>query len=599
MSEIVVTPGYPPEGGITPGEDGNSHWWDYAEGGGCQYPSVLQEVVTYDVVCHDAAPAVAGAPSEPAVDSQIVEYLHAGWNSYAVSTDTIPPGHAVEFSVGTGSMGVFVGIGEDSKAGKEFAYFTHGILVDLDGIHVMESGQKVTSLTNNYLEQYKINIQILPDDSVNYFVMDGTTVLANYQSKNSIQSTLDLYVHGDLYLGGDRLLNAEIYAVTEQVFYAAADFAGSGFFMSTDQTDMAMFGGTGTFEADASNTDGFGQGIEELPDMFEVGSYDLTLGEVVEELPEMLSDGVGETPRASVIGLENLMLFADAGTGTDVDVAYSIWETLPEIIDNGSEEEAMGEVYEDLPPLGAYANEEPRLQMSVMADFYADSFMSLLSNQTMIILSHGQIADTISMTRTQVMALLSKLETSTSISFIGSFSMELLTELFTKTSLTMSIDGQPDLDDSGQVWVVNLDTGASSQYEGFGFNSFFERDGVSYGVASDGVYRLDSDTDQGHDIEALIDFGRSNYQIPQVKRCPYVYLGVGSEGKLYLKVDADEQTYIYEARSSSTAVKNNRVDIGKGLLGNYWRFVLLNNNGDDFDLDSIQFELLPQSREIY
>jgi hypothetical protein len=115
-------------------------------------------------------------------------------------------------------------------------------------------------------------------------------------------------------------------------------------------------------------------------------------------------------------------------------------------------------------------------------------------------------------------------------------------------------------------------------------------DGYCYGIADDGIYRLDGDTDAGIDIDALLEIGRSDLGIPNKKKIINVYAGVSSTGKMYLKVDADEQVYTYEARSSSTAIKTHRFDAGKGLEGNYYNLTLINQDGCDFDLETIHFE---------
>lgn len=155
-----------------------------------------------------------------------------------------------------------------------------------------------------------------------------------------------------------------------------------------------------------------------------------------------------------------------------------------------------------------------------------------------------------------------------------------------------------NLDTTSRVWVVNMETGASSQYDNYGFNSFFERDGISYGVADDGIYRLDGDTDAGADIDALVESAQSDFGAPQKKRVVNVYAGVSSAGKMLLKVEAGGSTYIYEARSSSDIVSNNRFDIGRGLSGNYYKFTLLNQGGDNFDLETITFEPIVLTRKI-
>lgn len=158
---------------------------------------------------------------------------------------------------------------------------------------------------------------------------------------------------------------------------------------------------------------------------------------------------------------------------------------------------------------------------------------------------------------------------------------------------------KPSFDSTARVWVVNMDSGASVQYDGYGFISFFERDGDYYGVAEDGIYLLEGDDDAGFDIDALISFGTSSLGSKQKKGVTNFYVGASSDGKLILKIQVDGGTeYLYEARSSSEHIDQHRIDTGKGLVGNYFTMHLLNQDGDDFDIESISFDPIPLKRRI-
>lgn len=222
---------------------------------------------------------------------------------------------------------------------------------------------------------------------------------------------------------------------------------------------------------------------------------------------------------------------------------------------------------------------------------------------TVVFVSEGVISDTMSLNRIQAVQFIEELTASDTMTVLGTFTQSFVSELIAvsagvQTVISSDSIEKPSLDTEGMVWVVNADTGASSQYEQYGFNSFFTRDGESFGVAEDGIYRLHGDDDVGLNISALADFGRSNFGTSFKKKCPYIYLGVGSDGMLYLKVDADGESYVYEMRNNSEAIENHRVDVGKGLEGNFWNFTLINKDGSDFDLATVQFEPLISSRRI-
>jgi hypothetical protein len=142
--------------------------------------------------------------------------------------------------------------------------------------------------------------------------------------------------------------------------------------------------------------------------------------------------------------------------------------------------------------------------------------------------------------------------------------------------------------DDASVWVVNTVTQASTRYENFGFNSFGKWDGAYYGAKADGLYLLDGDDDNGTPIDAMIAFGVQTFGDTLYKRVPTVYIGARSNGKLLLRVKDGDREYLYETRTSSPKLATQRFDIGRGLRANAFEFELYNQDGDDFELASIE-----------
>jgi hypothetical protein len=139
-----------------------------------------------------------------------------------------------------------------------------------------------------------------------------------------------------------------------------------------------------------------------------------------------------------------------------------------------------------------------------------------------------------------------------------------------------------------------------STYSNFPFNSLAEFNGQYYAAAEDGIYRLfSSDTDQGQPIQAtirtlLFDFIKTN-----LKSFQTAYLGWTSSGDLYLKLRTTGPTgalteTIYRVESNASRVK-----IGKGLRSRYWQFELVNIDGADFDLDTIEFHPVLLTRRVF
>ena len=203
-----------------------------------------------------------------------------------------------------------------------------------------------------------------------------------------------------------------------------------------------------------------------------------------------------------------------------------------------------------------------------------------------------------------LMSLLQALEEQAVVDGTYSTLHDLLVEFFSypsinDTSLPVKNSGGiweiPGISD-GRTWAVNLDTGASSQYDGYGFNSFFERDGEYYGVAEDGIYLLEGDTDAGAGIPALLEIGSSNYGIHKTKKSNGVVVGCSSTGVMYLKIDVDGVEQIYQMTNSSAHIESHLIPISHRQIGTQWNLTLMNDGSCDFDIADIEFRLLAMTR---
>jgi hypothetical protein len=149
-----------------------------------------------------------------------------------------------------------------------------------------------------------------------------------------------------------------------------------------------------------------------------------------------------------------------------------------------------------------------------------------------------------------------------------------------------------------RTWAVSLDTGASSQYDGYGYNSFFERDGKYYGVADDGIYLLEGEKDAGKDIAALIDMGISDFGTFKIKKSAGASIGCSSSGPLVLHVSVDDNEQTYQMNSYSSTIKEHRIPVSHKQIGSEWGLKLTNSNGDDFDIAVIDLRLFSTNRRI-
>ena len=151
---------------------------------------------------------------------------------------------------------------------------------------------------------------------------------------------------------------------------------------------------------------------------------------------------------------------------------------------------------------------------------------------------------------------------------------------------------------SPDVWVLNIESGGFTRYEGFDFNSYAKIGANYYGCRPDGIYQLDGDTDNGEPIRAMVSFGKQDFGTSALKRITNAYIGVSGQGRLFLKVMAEGQEYTYAARSYDEHIQVQRIDTGKGLRVNWLEFELYNADGEDFELASVEFAVVPTNRRI-
>ncbi len=149
------------------------------------------------------------------------------------------------------------------------------------------------------------------------------------------------------------------------------------------------------------------------------------------------------------------------------------------------------------------------------------------------------------------------------------------------------------------TWAVNADTGASSMYEGYDLNSMGKWGPSQYlGARNDGIYLMEGDDDDGAPIRASIAFGAKTFGTLQKKTVQHAYLGVASGGGLYARVSVDGKTYTYKVRRSSDVLQTQRIDMGRGLQATHVVLELLNENGADFELADIEFNIAVLARRI-
>ena len=158
-----------------------------------------------------------------------------------------------------------------------------------------------------------------------------------------------------------------------------------------------------------------------------------------------------------------------------------------------------------------------------------------------------------------------------------------------------------DEDFSG--WVMQTATFGFSEYTNFPFNDLVSVGGRYFGVASDGLYELEGDTDDGAAIDAHIRTGLLDMGSHFLKDAKAAYIGYNSKGEVFLKVattmKGQKEEWWYRLKQGpAQSLRDGRVTIGRGLRAKYWQFEVANLEGADFDLDDIHIMYNVLSRRI-
>lgn len=139
-------------------------------------------------------------------------------------------------------------------------------------------------------------------------------------------------------------------------------------------------------------------------------------------------------------------------------------------------------------------------------------------------------------------------------------------------------------------YVMNTKTADITQYTNYGYNSLAKIGQSYYGANSTGLYKLEGDDDAGTEIEAKVKFGAFDFGAGRRSRVEQAYVGVRTSGKMVMHVIADDgKERWYEAQAVNSALDTQRIKLGRGVSSRYWSFELVNQNGDDFELEQIEF----------
>lgn len=146
------------------------------------------------------------------------------------------------------------------------------------------------------------------------------------------------------------------------------------------------------------------------------------------------------------------------------------------------------------------------------------------------------------------------------------------------------------------AWAMNTRNAAVTQYTGFNFNSFAKMGERYLGANDQGLYWLDGDDDDGRTVKSRITTGIIQPNGNKLAGVQYAYLGMRGDGQFVVTV-TDEAGGAYNYTLTGSSMETARVAFGRGLKTRYFTFSL-ESQGQDFDLDSVEFVTTEMARKV-
>ena len=151
----------------------------------------------------------------------------------------------------------------------------------------------------------------------------------------------------------------------------------------------------------------------------------------------------------------------------------------------------------------------------------------------------------------------------------------------------------------GQAWTANVDSWAMSRYNPYNYNRLVVINGVLYGEADDGIYRLDQEVDA---VTAIVKTGKMDLSGGQLTHPASAYLEYELNGGASMTVHSTqkgiEQQYTYILPSElANELTNGRFIFGRGLRGRHFAFELI-MIGTHGHVNDLSIEHMPTSRRV-
>lgn len=168
-----------------------------------------------------------------------------------------------------------------------------------------------------------------------------------------------------------------------------------------------------------------------------------------------------------------------------------------------------------------------------------------------------------------------------------------IVELLSMERIAVNSSISSDLQREALQYAVNIATGAISTYEGFDFSGFVNVGDECFAWRADGLYKIGSGNTH---IRAAIDFGITDFGDAGVKRADAAWIGVRTDGDVFLKVSTDSDVnMVYRVIDSENYGK---ASLAKGASGRFWGLKLELEDASFAAVDSIEVSVGLSQRRL-
>lgn len=527
-------------------------------------------------VSYAATPYIAPTPGIPSTPSQTISDFNFGWNAGARSIASFTVDGTAQFSAATGVLGVVAGL-NDVDSNADYRNINHAFYLTKGIARIYENGAEKL-----YIGAYTAaNVfKICRRSKVVRYYIDSTMVYTSL-----VPSEGEVFIDASLYSGGDSVDNpsitSEAFGTSSASFQPLAAKGGvartqtgpSSSFLALTTSSRLRVGGNSSFAALTSRGGRLGYGESRAA----LAALTINAGQY------------GTAPKYA-LSAASLSMLSSSGHGFTGTVAQGNAKFAP--LQAKAGRAGYAESKASFAPLRAYGHGyEGRTKASMHSAVSARQTLSFFG--AFEVLLYSQITGESSLVTLKLnnAAILSSVSADDNITY--SAIMQAVMRAVASVHA-----GVPVFSETSEVWVVNDETGASTTYEGYAFNSFAKYQGKYLGVKTDGVYLLEGNTDAGALVRSSVSFGKQDFGTITEKSVPNCYLGVASDGNLILKVSGNGETYFYKSVRHDDFLRTQRIKLGRGHRANYLTFELFNENGADFEMASVSFEAISLSRRI-